>query len=212
MSWPLYSTVVFNLYAFTCIFLQVFLFPPFCADRTNGRRLKGLKPKYQRTRHRTKIVAMFFVTLTIPPYRIPCGANCVCTAHDYMLAVLSICKQIRATQWALSRTLLVVQTFSFLFRRSGIKLCLIDNACSNWSRLARVAKASVVNFPSLTVCANRDPHGTNFVGASWDLSLRIQSILFAKFAYSWTETGFHSIFDSAVILKHYSCWWKTADI
>ena len=26
----------------------------FCADRTSGRRLKGLKPKYQRTRHRVK--------------------------------------------------------------------------------------------------------------------------------------------------------------
>ena len=60
--------------------------------------------------------------------------------------------------------------------------------------------SGVVYFPSLTVCANRDPHGTNFVGASWDLSLRIQSILFAKFAYSWTETGFHSIFNSAGVV------------
>ena len=32
------------------------------------------------------------IALTTPPYRIPCGANCVCTTHDYMLAVLSICK------------------------------------------------------------------------------------------------------------------------
>ena len=31
-------------------------------------------------------------TLTTPPCRILCGANCVCTTHDYMLAVLSICK------------------------------------------------------------------------------------------------------------------------
>ena len=30
--------------------------------------------------------------LTTPPNRIPCGTNYVCTTHDYMLAVLSICK------------------------------------------------------------------------------------------------------------------------
>ena len=51
-------------------------------------------PKYQKARHTTKIVVYSFIMLTTPPYRIPCGANCVCTTHDYMLAVLSICKQI----------------------------------------------------------------------------------------------------------------------
>ena len=33
--------------------------------------------------------------LTTSPFRTPCGANCVCTTHDYMLAILSICKQIQ---------------------------------------------------------------------------------------------------------------------
>ena len=40
------------------------------------------------------LLSLVSATLTTPPYRIPCGANCVCTTHDYMLAVLSICKQI----------------------------------------------------------------------------------------------------------------------
>ena len=64
-----------------------------------------------------------------------------------------------------------------------MKLCLIDNACSNWSRRAWVAKSKRCQLPSLTVCADRDPHGTNFIGASCDFPLRLQSILFAKFAY-----------------------------
>jgi hypothetical protein len=68
----------------------------------------------------------------------------------------------------------------------GIKLCLIDNACSNWSRIARVAKSKRCQLSSLTVCANRDPHGTDFLSASCDLSLRIQSILCAKFT-QWPE-------------------------
>ena len=43
------------------IHFVVFLFSPFCADRTNGRRLKGLKPKYQRARHTGIPVSLFFV-------------------------------------------------------------------------------------------------------------------------------------------------------
>ena len=30
--------------------------------------------------------------LTTSPFRTPCGANYVCTAHDYMLSMLSICR------------------------------------------------------------------------------------------------------------------------
>ena len=37
------------------ILFVVFLLCTFCTDRTNGRRLKGLKPKYQRARHTGKI-------------------------------------------------------------------------------------------------------------------------------------------------------------
>ena len=39
----------------------VFLSSPFCADRTNGRRLKGLKPKEQRAWHTGIPVSLFFV-------------------------------------------------------------------------------------------------------------------------------------------------------
>jgi hypothetical protein len=42
--------------------------------------------------------------LTTPPFRIPCGANCVCTTHDYMLAVLSICIANSGTKELASRT------------------------------------------------------------------------------------------------------------
>ena len=111
---------------------------------------------------------------------------------------------------SLNRRKLVVQAYSQIFWRSGIKLCLIDNACSNRSRRARVAKSKRCQLPSLTVCANRDPHDTNFVGTSCDLSLRIQSILGAKFAYSKIFASFHCFTYGAGFLGQYLCRWKSA--
>ena len=44
-----------TLLLFSFILFVVFFLCTFCTDRTNGRRLKGLKPKYQRARHTGKI-------------------------------------------------------------------------------------------------------------------------------------------------------------
>ena len=115
----------------TLLLWFVFLFKSFshctfCADRTNGRRLKGLKPKYQRTRHRVKIVAMFF------------AQELLCNIHRSNIA----CR---------SSLFVSVQALRDLCGYSVIK-------------------------ENITL-----PHFKHFL------------------AYSWTETGFHSIFNSAVI-------------
>ena len=57
----LYSTAALKLNTFVVESFVVFLSSPFCADRTNGRRLKGLKPKEQRARHTGIPVSLFFV-------------------------------------------------------------------------------------------------------------------------------------------------------
>ena len=84
---PLYCSAVFNLYTLSGLFFFKSFFSVLSSrerTKTPGTQLrKSLKVLVRTT------------SLTTPPYRIPCGANCVCTTHDYMLAVLSICKQIR---------------------------------------------------------------------------------------------------------------------
>ena len=108
---PLYFKEVFNLITFV-----VYLFCSLSSSffhRVNHRSppvgAKGKEPKRPAHGLSKSLKALVRATLlTTPPYRIPCGANYVCTTHDYMLAVLSICIANSGTKELASRTPIIV--------------------------------------------------------------------------------------------------------
>ncbi len=81
---PLYFKEVFNLTAFVVYLFCSLSLCSFWAQKE--RKTPGTR--VEQVAHSSAHIS----TLTTPPYRIPCGANYVCTTHDYMLAGLSICK------------------------------------------------------------------------------------------------------------------------
>ena len=64
----------------------------------------------------------------------------------------------RKYQRPLRMVAFLTQNVVDVFGVSGIKLCLIDNACSNRSCKARVATSKHCQHSSLTARTNRDPH------------------------------------------------------
>ena len=100
---------------------------------------------------------------------------------------------------SLSRRKLVVQAYSQIFWRSGIKLCLIDNACSNRSRRARVAKSKRCQLPSLTVCANRAPHSCATYHCAYS-RFCVQNSLTPKYLRAFTVS-----LTVPVFFGHYLC-------
>ena len=69
------------------------------------------RQKVPKSLAQTKIVVYSFIMLTTPPYRIPLGTTIGCATCDYLLAMLSICKNkfVSYHVTSLIRLLLVVR-------------------------------------------------------------------------------------------------------
>ena len=90
------------------------------------------------------------------------------TAVLNLIPLVCICFQVvffftlsvptESVQRALRMVVFLTQSVVDVFGVSGIKLCLIDNACSNRSCKARVATGKHCQHTSLTARTNRDPH------------------------------------------------------
>ena len=105
----LYSTAVFNLNAFVVYSFCSLSFSTFSSREKVAKSARHTRKKQSFAP---------YIMLTTPPYRIPQGTTIGCATCDYLLAMLSICKNkfMSCVATSLGRCKLVANNLSFVIR------------------------------------------------------------------------------------------------